>query len=155
MARSEGARRPLARGTGARRPIARGEGARCPTARGEALGVPRRAAKWWSAACNDHLLCRRVCTNNLPGVSSLTRPRGGGIARRAAADEAARGPWGNIDAADRSVQMADGNAAVDQTARGGGRIVWRIDTITVNIVRRIGSLFGLNFGPVYVEYEKG
>ena len=54
-------------------------------------------------------------------MSSLTRPRGGGIAERAAADEVARGPWGDIDAADRSVQMADGNAAVDQTARGGGK----------------------------------
>ena len=34
-------------------------------------------------------------------------------------------------------------------------IGWRIDVITVNIVRQIGSSFGLSFGPVYVMYEKG
>ena len=33
--------------------------------------------------------------------------------------------------------------------------VWRIDAITVNIVRGIGSLFGLSFGPIYVKYKMG
>ena len=34
-------------------------------------------------------------------------------------------------------------------------IVWRIDAITVNIVRGIGSLFGLSSGPIYVKYKMG
>ena len=31
-------------------------------------------------------------------------------------------------------------------------IVWRIDVITVNIVKGIDALFGLSFGPIYVKY---
>ena len=57
--------------------------------------------------------------NNLSGVSPRTRPSGGGLAERAAADEAARRPLGDIDAADRSVRTALGEAIVDQTVRGG------------------------------------
>ena len=40
------------------------------------------------------------------------------MAEHAAAEEAARRPCGDIDAAERSVQTADGHAIVNQTARG-------------------------------------
>ena len=66
----------------------------------------------------DHLLCRRVRANNLLGMSSRTRPTGGGKAEGAAADNTARRPWGDIDAADSSVKTAVGDSVVNQTTRG-------------------------------------
>ena len=36
-----------------------------------------------------------------------------------------------------------------------GEVVWRIDAITVNIVKGIGSLFGLSFGFIYIKYIMG